>query len=208
MIQVMVVDDHVILVEGLTHLINESGFATVCGVAYTGNACREQLKQMMAAAALPDVLLLDINLPDASGLDLCKAIKGVYPSIKVVALTSYNEYVLVRQMLENGASGYVVKNALPDEILMCIRLVNEGELFLCEQVDVFMKRQADTAIWLTTREKQLLRLIVDGFTNQEIAAKMFLGVETINSYRKNLLCKLGARNTAVMVKMAIEGKLI
>jgi len=115
---------------------------------------------------------------------------------------------MVRQMLENGASGYVIKNAMPDEILMSIRVVHEGELFLCEQVDVFMKRQADTAIWLTNREKQLLGLIVDGHTNQEIAAKMFLGVETINSYRKNLLCKLGARNTAVMVKMAIEGKLI
>lgn len=203
MIQVMVVDDHAILVDGLTHLINASGFATVSGVAYTGKGCLELLRLQQ-----PDVLLLDINLPDVSGLDLCKTIKEHYPVIKVVALTSYSEYAIVRQMLENGASGYVIKNAMPDEILMSIRVVHAGELFLCEQVDVFMKRQADTAIWLTNREKQLLGLIVDGYTNQEIAARMFLGVETINSYRKNLLCKLGARNTAVMVKMAIEGKLI
>lgn len=221
MIQVMVVDDHAILVEGLTHLINESNFATVCSVAFTGKSCLEQLRRLQSLESSqmsepeaptgshqPDVLLLDINLPDVSGLDLCKTIKGQFPAIKVVALTSYSEYAMVRQMLENGASGYVIKNAMPDEILMSIRVVHEGELFLCEQVDVFMKRQADTAIWLTNREKQLLGLIVDGYTNQEIAANLFLGVETINSYRKNLLCKLGARNTAVMVKMAIEGKLI
>lgn len=203
MIQVMVVDDHAILVEGLSRLVNESGFATVMGTAYTGKNCLEQLRLQQ-----PDVLLLDINLPDVSGLDLCKTIKDQFPTVKVVALTSYSEYAMVRQMLENGANGYVIKNAMPDEILMSIQVVHAGELFLCEQVDVFMKRQADTAIWLTNREKQLLSLIVEGYTNPEIASKMFLGVETINSYRKNLLCKLGARNTAVMVKMAIEGKLI
>ena len=203
MIHVMVVDDHAILVEGLTRLINESGFATVMCTAYTGKSCLEQLRQQQ-----PDVLLLDINLPDVSGLDLCKTIKDLFPAVKVVALTSYSEYAMVRQMLENGANGYVIKNAMPDEILMSIQVVHAGELFLCEQVDVFMKRQADTAIWLTNREKQLLSLIVEGYTNPEIASKMFLGVETINSYRKNLLCKLGARNTAVMVKMAIEDKLI
>jgi DNA-binding NarL/FixJ family response regulator len=203
MIQVMVVDDHAILVEGLSRLVNESGFATVMGTAYTGKNCLEQLRLQQ-----PDVLLLDINLPDVSGLDLCKTIKYQFPTVKVVALTSYSEYAMVRQMLENGANGYVIKNAMPDEILMSIQVVHAGELFLCEQVDVFMKRQADTAIWLTNREKQLLSLIVEGYTNPEIASKMFLGVETINSYRKNLLCKLGARNTAVMVKMAIEGKLI
>lgn len=203
MIRVMVVDDHAILVDGLSRLVNESGFATVSGTAYTGKGCLEQLRQ-----ELPDVVFLDINLPDVSGLDLCKTIKEQYPAIKIVALTSYSEYAMVRQMLENGASGYVIKNAMPDEILMSIKAVLAGETFLCEQVDVFMKRKADTAIWLTNREKQLLGLIVEGYTNCEIASKMFLGVETINSYRKNLLCKLGARNTAVMVKLAIENRLI
>lgn len=210
MIRVHLVDDHRILVAGLEKLINESGFATVTASAYSGKDCIEQLQQVMLGDRdnLPDVLLLDINLPDVNGLDLCKTIKSAYPSVKVIALTSYSEYSIVHQMLENGASGYVIKNAMPEEILMSLKAVQQGELFFCEQVDVFMRRKADTAIWLTPREKQLLRLIVDGHTNPEIANLMCLGVETINSYRKNLLCKLGARNTAVMVKMALEDRLI
>jgi len=210
MIRVQLVDDHRILVDGLAKLINESGFATVSASAYSGKACLEQLQQAAVGEknGLPDILLLDINLPDVNGLDLCRSIKNAYPSVKVVALTSYSEYSIVRQMLDNGASGYVIKNAMPEEILMCLKAVQQGELFLCEQVDVFMRRKADMAVWLTPREKQLLRLIVDGHTNPEIACLMYLGVETINSYRKNLLCKLGARNTAVMVKMALEDRLI
>lgn len=156
----------------------------------------------------PDVILLDINLPDASGIDLCKEIKSLFPKVKIVALTSYSEYAIVRQMIENGASGYVIKNAMPEEILMSIESVADGETFLCEQIDMLMKRSTKQHIWLTPREKELLKFIADGFTNVEIAEKLFLSVETVNSYRKNLLLKLGARNTAVLVKMAYEEKLI
>jgi DNA-binding NarL/FixJ family response regulator len=128
--------------------------------------------------------------------------------VKIVALTSYSEYAIVRQMIENGASGYVIKNAMPEEILMSIESVADGETFLCEQIDMLMKRSTKQHIWLTPREKELLKFIADGFTNVEIAEKLFLSVETVNSYRKNLLLKLGARNTAVLVKMAYEEKLI
>ncbi|HCA98999.1 MAG TPA: DNA-binding response regulator, partial [Porphyromonadaceae bacterium] len=146
--------------------------------------------------------------PDASGIDLCKEIKSLFPKVKIVALTSYSEYAIVRQMIENGASGYVIKNAMPEEILMSIESVADGETFLCEQIDMLMKRSTKQHIWLTPREKELLKFIADGFTNVEIAEKLFLSVETVNSYRKNLLLKLGARNTAVLVKMAYEEKLI
>lgn len=203
MITVHIVDDHKILAEGLQKLINDSGFAKTTATSYTSKECLAQLRRER-----PDVLLLDINLPDASGIDLCKEIKSMYPSVKIVALTSYSEYVIVRQMMENGASGYVIKNAMPEEILMSIETVVEGETFLCEQIDMLMKRSTKQHIWLTPREKDLLKLIAEGFTNAEIAEKLFLGVETVNSYRKNLLFKLGARNTAVLVKMALEEKLI
>ena len=203
MITVHIVDDHKILAEGLQKLVNESGFAQTTATSYTGKECLANLRQEQ-----PDVLLLDINLPDASGIDLCIEIKEKYPSIKIVALTSYSEYSIVRQMTENGASGYVIKNAMPEEILMSIETVAAGETFLCEQIDMLMKRSTKQHVWLTPREKDLLKLIVDGFTNTEIAQQLFLGVETVNSYRKNLLFKLGARNTAVLVKMALEEKLI
>ncbi len=203
MIQVLIVDDHIILADGLKKLINDSGFAEVCHTALTGKDCMNYLRH-----ETPDVIFLDINLPDANGIDMCKEIKSHKPEIKIIALTSFGEYALVRQMLENGANGYLLKNAMPDEILLSIEMVMEGEQFLSDEIDMLMHKRSLNPVWLTPREKELLKLIVQGNTNHEIADKMCLGVETINSYRKNLLLKLGAKNTAVLVRMALEEKLL
>ena len=202
-IKLLIVDDHRILVEGLNKLFDNSDTVDVIGVAYSGKECRNALRK-----ELPDVILLDINLPDVSGIDLCKEIKTENPEIKIVALSSFNEYTIVRRMIENGASGYVVKNAMPEEIILSVETVANNEIFLCEEIDLLMHNRSNNPIWLTPREKELLKYIVEGLTNHEIAEKMYLGVETINSYRKNLLIKLGAKNTAVLVRMALEEKLV
>ena len=202
-IKLLIVDDHRILVEGLNKLFDNSDTVDVIGVAYSGKECRSALRK-----ELPDVILLDINLPDVSGIDLCKEIKTENPEIKIVALSSFNEYTIVRRMIENGASGYVVKNAMPEEIILSVETVANNEIFLCEEIDLLMHNRSNNPIWLTPREKELLKYIVEGLTNHEIAEKMYLGVETINSYRKNLLIKLGAKNTAVLVRMALEEKLV
>ena len=202
-IKLLIVDDHRILVEGLNKLFDNSDTVDVIGVAYSGKECRNALRK-----ELPDVILLDINLPDVSGIDLCKEIKTENPEIKIVALSSFNEYTIVRRMIENGASGYVVKNAMPEEIFLSVETVANNEIFLCEEIDLLMRNRSNNPIWLTPREKELLKYIVEGLTNHEIAEKMYLGVETINSYRKNLLIKLGAKNTAVLVRMALEEKLV
>lgn len=203
MITVHIVDDHKILVEGLKKLVDNSGFARTKAVSYTGKDCLWKL-----SFEQPQVILLDINLPDWSGIDLCNVIKGKYPQVKVVALTSYSEYSIVRQMLENGASGYIIKNAMPEEILLGLQAVANNETFLCEEIDLLMNKRSLEQIWLTPREKVLLKYIVDGYTNPEIAEQMFLAVDTINNYRKKLLCKLNARNTAVLVRIALEQKLV
>ena len=202
-IKLLIVDDHRVLVEGLNKLFDNSDTVDVIGVAYSGKECRIALRK-----ELPDVILLDINLPDVSGIDLCKEIKTENPEIKIVALSSFNEYTIVRRMIENGASGYVVKNAMPEEIILSVETVANNEIFLCEEIDLLMRNRSNNPIWLTPREKELLKYIVEGLTNHEIAEKMYLGVETINSYRKNLLIKLGAKNTAVLVRMALEEKLV
>ena len=202
-IKLLIVDDHRILVAGLKKLFENSATVQVTGVAFSGKECRSAIIK-----ELPDVILLDINLPDASGIDLCKEIKSQHPEIKIVALSSFNEYAIVRRMLENGASGYVVKNAMPEEIKMSVEMAANNASFLCEEIDLLMRKRSKNPIWLTPREKELLKLIVDGITNHEITEKMFLGVETINSYRKNLLIKLGAKNTAILVRMALEEKLV
>lgn len=203
MIDVAIVDDHTILVDGLKKLINESGVAMVSRVSGNAAECRSAL-----GFNLPDVLMLDINLPDASGIELCKELTERYPSLKILALSSYSEYAVVRQMLENGAMGYVIKNAMPKEIMEGIKTVAAGDKFLCHEVDLLLKKRSDRTIWLSDRERELLKLVAEGYTNPEIADKIFLSPETIKGYRKNLLLKLGAKNTAVLVKMAIEQKLI
>ncbi|MDD4777498.1 MAG: response regulator transcription factor [Fermentimonas sp.] len=203
MITVHIVDDHRILVEGLKILVNNSGFAQTTALSYSGKDCLWKL-----SFEQPRVILLDINLPDWSGIDLCKIIKEKYPQVKIIALTSYSEYSVVRQMLENGASGYIIKNAMPEEILLGIRTVADNRTFLCEEVDILMNKRSTEQIWLTPREKVLLKYIVDGYTNPEISEQMYLAVDTINNYRKKLLCKLNARNTAILVRMALEQKLV
>ncbi|NGF55978.1 response regulator transcription factor [Parapedobacter sp. SGR-10] len=203
MIKVAIVDDHKILTEGLQNLIEESGIASVVGVAHSAAECRLSLGFWK-----PDILLLDVGLPDISGLDFCKEIKDHFPEVKVLALTTHNEYAIVRQMLDNGASGYLIKNAMSEEVLEGIETVAKGETFLCHEIDLLMKRSPEKNIWLSDRERELLRLISEGLTNGEIADKIFLSPETIRGYRKNLLLKLGAKNTAVLVKMAVEQKLI
>ena len=203
LIKVVIVDDHKILTEGLHSLITESGIATVEGVAHSAGECRRNIRFWK-----PDVLLLDVGLPDISGIDYCKELKEEYPELKILALTTHNEYSIVRQMLDNGAAGYLIKNAMASEVLAGIQAVANGEIFLCHEVDMLMKRPKEKIIWLTEREKELLKLVTEGFTNAEIAQKIFLSPETIKGYRKNLLFKLDAKNTAMLVKIALEEKLI
>ncbi len=201
MIHVHITDDHKMLVEGLTLSINESGIAKVCGASHTLAECRHALKTQ-----LPDVLLLDLNLPDGSGIDFCAEVKKNYPGVKILVLTTHNEHSVAKRVLDNGASGYILKNSLSEEVIMGIETVMSGRQFLCDEMDILMKKQASQSVWLTAREQELLRLIVDGYTNQEMADKLFLSIETIKTYRKNLILKLGAKNSMLLVKMAIENK--
>ena len=203
MIKVAIVDDHKILTDGLKSLIEESGIAKVVGVAHSGAECQNSIGFWK-----PDVLLLDVGLPDINGVDLCKELKEHLPELKILALTTHNEYSVVRQMLENGALGYLIKNAMTEEVLAGIQAVAAGETFLCHEIDVLMKRPKETHLWLSQREREMLKLVAEGLTNGEIADRIFLSPETIKSYRKNLLLKLNAKNTAVLVRIAIEQKLI
>ncbi|MDR1810354.1 MAG: response regulator transcription factor [Prevotella sp.] len=203
MISVGIVDDHKIVVEGLENLVNESKLARVSGKSYSAAECRSMLR-----SGQPDVLLLDISLPDGNGIELCAEIKERYPQIKVLMLTSYSERTIINRALENGASGYVLKNSDPQEILEGILTVAEGNRFLCSEVDVLLRKYVSCPIELTRRERELLQLLIAGYTSNEIADKMCLGYETIRSYRKNLLMKLDVHNTAMLIKKAIDERLV
>jgi len=203
MIDVAIVDDHQIVIDGLEKIIVESGIARLTGKSYNAAGCWKMLN-----AEQPDVLMLDIGLPDGSGMDLCPQIKAKYPEVNILMLTSYAEYSIISHVLNNGASGYILKSAMPEEIIEGICAVASGKQFLCEEVDILLKQGNRNNIELTRREYELLRLIAQGYTNAEIADKMFLGYETIRSYRKNLLLKLDAHNTAELTKIALDMKLV
>ncbi|MDR2926650.1 MAG: response regulator transcription factor [Cytophagaceae bacterium] len=203
LIRVAVVDDHQIVIDGLEKIIAESGIATLTGKAYSIATCLQMLSFVP-----PDVLLLDIGLPDGSGMDLCPKIKAQYLAMNILILTSYAEYTVISHVLNNGASGYILKNATSEEIIEGIQTVAAGKRFLCENVNLLLKKKEHNNILLTRRERELLKLITEGYTSVEIADKMYLGYETIRSYRKTLHLKLDAHNTAELTRIAIDMKLI
>jgi DNA-binding NarL/FixJ family response regulator len=203
LIRVAIIEDHKVVADGLERIINSSEIATVVGKAYSIAECYTLLEQHEV-----DLLLLDISLPDGSGIELCQPLKEKYPNVKILMLTIHAELSIIMRALEAGASGYILKNATTEEVLEGIRAVASGKQFLCNEVDTLLKESDNEPVRLSRREQELLRLIVAGLSNSEIAEKMFLGYETIKSYRKNLILKLNAHNTAQLVKMAIEQQLV
>jgi DNA-binding NarL/FixJ family response regulator len=204
MIHVQIVDDHKILVEGLQRIINETGIAEVTGIYYNLNSCRKGLTRER-----PDVLLLDIELPDGNGIDFCEEMIHLYPDLKIMMLTTFNEFSIAKRSLHNGALGYVLKNSTGEEILAGIETVNTGETFLCENIDLLMKKKKnDELIFLTNREKEVLQLTAIGLTGNEIAEKLFISQETVKGYKKDLLLKFGAKNSVALVTDAIRKKMV
>ena len=203
MIKVALIDDHKILLEGMTNLINQSEIARVVGFGYSVADCRKLL-----TAELPDVLMLDVGLPDGDGVELCTELTVKYPTLRILMLTTYAEIAVIQRALDAGAMGYVIKNSASEEILEGISVVASGERFLCDEVEILLKRNANKYIPLTRRERQLLKLIVEGYSNDEIADRMCLAPQTIKGYRSNLTFKLQTQNTAQLVRKAIEERLV
>ncbi|MDR0574475.1 MAG: response regulator transcription factor [Tannerella sp.] len=204
MVEVHIVDDHRMVADSLSKLINETEIARVTDVYHDLATCRDGL-----AKGLPDILLLDIGLPDGDGIDFCAEIKKQYPELKIIMLTSYKEFSIAKRALHNGALGYILKNAESEEMLLGIEAVSKGEVFLCDEIDILLKEKArDDVIWLSDRENEILRYVADGYTTKEIADLIFRDSETVKFFRKNLLIKLNARNVAELIKKAYEMKLI
>jgi len=195
---IFIVDDHYMVIEGIRSLLQHEKEIEWLGHAMNADSCTAFLRQQQ-----PDVILMDINLPDKSGIDLCKEVKAGYPAIHIVGLSSFNQQSFIQKMMDNGASGYVLKNANREEILEAIKMVMKGEKFLSTEAAATMEKNEDSKIpIITRREKEVLVLIADGLTNIEIADKLFISTTTVDSHRKNLLAKFGVRNTATMIRMA------
>lgn len=205
--RIFVIDDHPMVLEGLKMLLGNTEGLVVSGTAENAYQALELLKM-----SLPDVILCDINLPDTNGIDLTKQIKDLYPSVKILGLSTFNERSYITRIMQNGASGYLLKNAAKEEILEAIDAVMAGKKYLSFEVtDMLLQTPAEAAApiaILTRREKEVLGLIAEGLTNPEIAEKLFVSPLTVDSHRKNLLHKLQAKNTAALVAVAVKTGLI
>jgi DNA-binding NarL/FixJ family response regulator len=205
MINVLIVDDHPVVVEGLRKLFSESDKKFSCAIAYSVAECIKALKVFT-----PDIVLLDINLPDGSGIDLCKKILLDHSNTKVLALSSFGDRSFVSRMLENGASGYLLKHSTEEEILQAVSEVLDGKSYLGFDISNppgNIKNTSELPL-LTRRETEVLKLIADGLTNPDIAEKLLISVQTVDSHRKNLLKKFKAKNRAELTKIAFSKGLL
>ena len=202
-IDVYIVDDHQLVCEGVSDLINQSGQAHVSYTFTTLEACRQAL-----LSRRPDVLLLDISMPDGDGIAFCQEIINDYPKVKVVAITIHDEYSMIQRMMACGAHGYVLKSSSSEELLEAINSVWQGRQYVSRQVTDIMEKGKENCVVLTEVEKNILRMICDGHTNPEIAQQLSLSTETVNWYRKRLLAKFGVKNTVGLVRTVLEQKLL
>jgi len=203
-IKIFIADDHYMVVEGIRSMLLQEKNIEWMGHAMNAASCLAFLHQQQ-----PDVLLLDINLPDKSGIDLCKEIKDKYPDIFIVGISSFNQQSYIQKMMLNGASGYVLKNATREEIVNAIETVVNGETFLSTEASVTMRENKDAEIpVITRREKEVLQLIAEGLINKEIAEKLFISTTTVDTHRNSLLSKFDVKNTANLIKLAAQYHLI
>lgn len=205
MIRVFIVDDHPLVQEGLRSLLENANGIELCGYAMNAQSCLGFFVRNTA-----DVILMDINLPDMSGVELCAVIKTKYPGIMVLGLSTFNQGSYIKKMMETGASGYLLKNADKEELLTAIYEVNKGKNYFSFDAGQAMHKEISAAKipLISRREKEILALIAEGYTNNEIAGKLFISSTTVDSHRKNLLSKMNMKNTASLIKFAVENKLI
>ncbi|MCU0368401.1 MAG: response regulator transcription factor [Cyclobacteriaceae bacterium] len=201
-IRVFIVDDHPMVIEGLQSMLQQQQNIQLMGFATNAASCLGFFVNQKA-----DVVLLDINLPDQNGMELCKLIKAKQPEVKILALSNYDQLSYIEQMKANGASGYLLKNTSVSELMQAISTVMTGGGWW-NRLEQLTKEQLNQGMVLTRREKEVLKLISDGLTNQEIADKLFVSASTVDSHRKNLISKLHVKNTAALVRTALESKII
>ena len=209
MIEIVIADDHQMFSDGIAVLVESLCDCKVVNKIENGRDLLEYL-----ATNDPDIILLDINMPEINGIDASKIILKKYPDVKIIMLSMYKEPEIISELLEMGVHGYVLKDADKDELRKAIDIVGEGDKYFDSRVlRIFMNKfnstnkiSEDTSF--TPRELDILRYITQGFTSYKIAKKLFISVNTVNTHRKNLMIKSGTNNSASLIKYAYEKGLI
>ena len=207
-IRVLLADDHKIFREGVRSILKKEKDMEVVGEASNGAEVLERIKQVKV-----DVIVLDIDIGLPNGIEITEQVSKNHPETKVLILSMMGLHDFVIQALEKGAIGFLLKNTGKDEVLTAIRSVSKGDSYFSREVSAILieqlqkpasSKKKSTEIPISPREIEVLKLIAQEFSNSEIAEKMYISIRTVDTHRRNLLEKLGAKNTAGLVKFAIQ----
>lgn len=212
-IRIVLADDHKIIRDGIISLLQDEPKIEICGEAENGKVALNLVEQLK-----PDLVIMDINMPVMDGITSTRLITEKHKNTRVLALSMTNEQEHIKNMIEAGAGGYILKNSGKEELILAIETILAGKNYFSDEVkDIIMQEMVSKKskhdklsgepVPLTRREKDVLKLIVQEFTNFEISEKLFISVRTVDAHRRNLLEKTGARNTAGLVKYAIENNI-
>ena len=208
--KIAITDDHEIVLQGIQTMLQDTDEVNIVGLYTTGNQTKDAIPKDN-----PDILLLDINLPDINGIQLCKQLKRSHPKLKIIAISNYDEVSFIKRMLSNGADGYLLKNTDRLELLTAFKTVLEGGQYIQRDIEKKLlneslgnKTNNGSLIKLTRREKEVLEAIAEELTNQEISEKLFISKKTVEVHRINIMSKMGARNSAGIIKIAMENGLL
>lgn len=214
--RILIADDHPIFIDGIISLIDGIDGFTVVNTAVNGKDAIAKIEE-----SRPDIILMDINMPVMDGVEATRIIKQEYPEVKVIMLTMYDEIRLIKDVLEIGARGYILKNIGRNDLIKALETVSSGKPFLDPAVQEKMiislsgheeeavdEPNAELVNSITQREMEILQLIAMGLTSSEIAKKLFISKNTVETHRKNLLGKLNVKNTAALLKFAYQNGLV
>lgn len=219
MIKIILVEDHLVVRNGIKLLLDTQENMQV--IAETNNG--KEAIAYLADNIIPDIVITDINMPEMDGIQLTQQLGERYPSIKVIMLSMLSNTQNVTQAFEKGAKGYLVKNVSYDELLFAINHISNGGRYLCEELAMLllervMVQSSGSAnyendkttndVELSERELEVLQLISEGYTNVEIADKLFLSKRTVEGHRQNLIEKAGVKNSASLIKYAVINRLV
>ncbi|MCS4304825.1 MULTISPECIES: response regulator [Chryseobacterium] len=205
-INIVIVDDHPIVIEGLKMMLSSQPFFNIPETFTSGS----EIISFIGSNKV-DIILLDITLPDANGTELCREIKKISPDTSVIMFSNRSERSIIMQSIQNGASGYLLKNTSIEELVICIKGALSGDIVFCNETKQIISKPSQNELpipRLTKREKQILQLVAQGKTSNRIAEELFLSPLTVDTHRKNLLQKFQAKNSTELVNQAIEYHLI
>lgn len=214
-VEIFLVDDHQLVRDGIKALLAGISEIRIIGEANNGNELLESIKSQQ-----PDIILMDISLPDISGIDLTRMLSQSHPEVKVLILSMYTNEDFVFNAMKAGARGYLPKNTSRQELLDAIFAIQDGHEFFSDSISkVILKRflrqatqpdadQDDSTQPLTTREQEILKLFAEGFNNKEISNKLNISIRTVESHKNHIVKKLGLKSTVEMVKFAIKNKIV